>query len=131
MVLVTLSVIVTVVTLNVHYRSPTTHIMPKWISIIFFNYLPKILCMRRPTENQPKPEKKAEKNLINNLNLDGLQVKRQSNRDLSDSPNLNKRRSTGIDQPLSHTKNAVDSVCYIVENLRGQNEEQRVKLSDM
>ncbi|KHN70752.1 Acetylcholine receptor subunit alpha-type unc-63 [Toxocara canis] len=49
MVLVTLSVVVTVITLNVHYRTPTTHTMPKWVRRVFIELLPRYLLMRRPT----------------------------------------------------------------------------------
>ena len=48
MILVTLSIIVTVVVLNVHYRSPTTHTMSPWVRKVFLNILPRLLIMRRP-----------------------------------------------------------------------------------
>ncbi|VDK67200.1 unnamed protein product [Onchocerca ochengi] len=49
MVLVSLSVIVTVITLNVHFRTPTTHTMPEWAKKVFIEFLPKYLLMRRPS----------------------------------------------------------------------------------
>ncbi|EFO18871.2 hypothetical protein LOAG_09624 [Loa loa] len=49
MVLVTLSVVVTVITLNVHNRTPTIHVMPEWAKKFFIEWLPKYLCMQRPT----------------------------------------------------------------------------------
>ncbi|PAV91319.1 hypothetical protein WR25_21905 [Diploscapter pachys] len=50
MVMVTLSVVVTVVDLNLHFRTPTTHIMPNWIKKVFLQWLPRILFMRRPLD---------------------------------------------------------------------------------
>lgn len=47
-ILVTLSILVTVVVLNIHFRSPSTHVMPKWARRLFLHVLPRILMMKRP-----------------------------------------------------------------------------------
>uniref|UniRef100_A0A7I4XVV4 Acetylcholine receptor subunit alpha-type unc-38 n=1 Tax=Haemonchus contortus TaxID=6289 RepID=A0A7I4XVV4_HAECO len=51
MVMVTLSVVVTVISLNLHFRTPTTHLMPKWVKLVFLKWLPKVLFMRRPLDD--------------------------------------------------------------------------------
>ncbi|XP_018302230.1 nicotinic acetylcholine receptor alpha3 subunit [Mycetomoellerius zeteki] len=48
MILDTLSICVTVVVLNVHYRTPQTHVMSPWVKRVFLHVLPKLLVMRRP-----------------------------------------------------------------------------------
>ncbi|KPM11643.1 acetylcholine receptor subunit alpha-like protein 2 [Sarcoptes scabiei] len=49
MILDTLSICVTVYVLNVHFRSPSTHIMTPWVRKVFIHILPKILLMKRPS----------------------------------------------------------------------------------
>ncbi|XP_017476284.1 PREDICTED: neuronal acetylcholine receptor subunit alpha-4-like [Rhagoletis zephyria] len=44
----TYSICVTVVVLNIHFRSPQTHTMAPWVRTVFINQLPRFLVMRRP-----------------------------------------------------------------------------------
>lgn len=48
MILVTLSIIVTVGVLNVHFRSPSTHRMSPWVKRVFIHIMPRLLLMTRP-----------------------------------------------------------------------------------
>lgn len=48
MILVTVSVLVAIAVLNVHFRSPSTHKMSPWVRRIFIKLLPRILLMRSP-----------------------------------------------------------------------------------
>lgn len=46
--LCTCSICVTVIVLNIHFRSPQTHTMAPWVRTIFINHLPKLLVIKRP-----------------------------------------------------------------------------------
>ncbi|CAH1374091.1 unnamed protein product [Tenebrio molitor] len=48
MILVSISICVTVVVLNVHFRSPQTHKMSPWVKRVFIHILPRLLVMKRP-----------------------------------------------------------------------------------
>ncbi|XP_067931548.1 acetylcholine receptor subunit beta-like 2 [Watersipora subatra] len=48
MILVTLSIIITVVVLNIHNRTPATHTMAPWVRWLFLHILPRMLFMKRP-----------------------------------------------------------------------------------
>jgi len=56
MILVSLSICVTVVVLNVHFRSPQTHRMAPWVKRVFIHILPRLLIMKRP---QFQPDKQT------------------------------------------------------------------------
>merc|ERR1719150_362115 len=48
MILDTFSICVTIVVLNIHFRSPQTHTMAPWIRRVFIHILPRLLVMKRP-----------------------------------------------------------------------------------
>lgn len=60
MMLVTLSVVVTIVVLNVNFRSPVTHHMAPWVRKVFIEFLPKILFIQRPEKLPDDDDKPTE-----------------------------------------------------------------------
>ncbi|KAM9860578.1 LOW QUALITY PROTEIN: neuronal acetylcholine receptor subunit alpha-3 [Aulostomus maculatus] len=54
MIFVTLSIVITVFVLNVHYRTPKTHTMPFWVRSVFLGLLPKVMFMTRPERDPEK-----------------------------------------------------------------------------
>lgn len=50
MLLVGLSVVITIIILNIHYRKPSTHKMAPWVRSFFIKRLPKLLLMRVPKD---------------------------------------------------------------------------------
>uniref|UniRef100_A0A0N4ZYX0 Nicotinic acetylcholine receptor n=1 Tax=Parastrongyloides trichosuri TaxID=131310 RepID=A0A0N4ZYX0_PARTI len=52
-----ITIIVTVIIINIYFRGPTTHRMPRWVRIIFLKFMPFILCMERP-KRIPKGRRK-------------------------------------------------------------------------
>ena len=43
-----ITILTTVIIINWNYRTPRTHKMPKWVRIVFIDFLPKILFIKRP-----------------------------------------------------------------------------------
>uniref|UniRef100_A0A0N5AIJ1 Neur_chan_LBD domain-containing protein n=1 Tax=Syphacia muris TaxID=451379 RepID=A0A0N5AIJ1_9BILA len=53
-VLNVITILVTVVIINVYFRGPTTHRMPPWVRRIFLHVMPKFLCLQRPKQTLRK-----------------------------------------------------------------------------
>jgi len=118
MILITLSIIVTVITLNVHFRSPSTHTMAPWVRRVFLNILPKMLLMRRPNLEHEK----IARTLVKTRN--GMEVRDQyvARSDLDPYETL---RLTGheelMDEPAllsDDVQEAIDSIVFIAEHLK-------------
>ncbi|EYC26492.1 hypothetical protein Y032_0010g1185 [Ancylostoma ceylanicum] len=135
MVLVTLSVVVTVVTLNVHYRSPTTHNMPECVRHFFIEVLPKYLLMKRP----PQPGSKQKKDSRTTFstphgNSQFASALADQNLDLL-SPTFRTSFATGsaeetsyssFQREISPVRSAVESVAYIADHLKNEEDDKQV-----
>ncbi|XP_048255854.1 acetylcholine receptor subunit alpha-like 1 isoform X1 [Haliotis cracherodii] len=138
MILVTLSIIVTVIVLNVHFRSPSTHTMAPWVRRVFLNILPKLLVMRRP---QQEPERMQQKVVVRTCN--GIEVRDTSgeNRHMNLGPGFEPQRPTDFGRPIheelvptidQHTaprlrrrwpkdvQEAIESVTFIAEHMKNE-----------
>ncbi|XP_075411856.1 neuronal acetylcholine receptor subunit alpha-6 isoform X2 [Tenrec ecaudatus] len=140
MIFVTLSIVVTVFVLNLHYRTPATHTMPKWVKTVFLQLLPHILMMRRPPDkrkvtcsdqNPTGTSSKATKVKCTNHNRKELcpcnksrVTTRSSKRRLSHQPlqwaTENVEHSPDVDA-------VIDSVQFIAQNMKIQNDTKEVE----
>uniref|UniRef100_A0A5F9DQW6 Cholinergic receptor nicotinic alpha 3 subunit n=1 Tax=Oryctolagus cuniculus TaxID=9986 RepID=A0A5F9DQW6_RABIT len=157
MIFVTLSIVITVFVLNVHYRTPTTHTMPAWVKTVFLNFLPRVMFMTRPAsdgDSAQMPQLLAGAEL-SNLGCfgrtepkackegcpcqDGACGYRHHRRVKMSNFGANLTRSSSlesVDAVLSlsalspEIREAIRSVQYIAENMKAQNEakeEQKVQ----
>jgi len=45
-------IVFTVIIINWFFRTPRTHRMPGWIRVLFLNYLPRVILMKRPRHDE-------------------------------------------------------------------------------
>ncbi|RXN21504.1 acetylcholine receptor subunit beta-like protein [Labeo rohita] len=136
MILVTFSVILSVVVLNLHHRSPNTHQMPLWVRKIFIHMLPPYLGMLRPKEETPvfleKPAKKENIQAISRV-ADEYFIRKPNNTNFlfpkphryqPDGPCTDLKKF--IDGPSHYLtlppdlKAAVEAITYIAEQLQAE-----------
>ncbi|XP_062369918.1 neuronal acetylcholine receptor subunit alpha-6 [Cinclus cinclus] len=146
MIFVTLSIVITVFVLNIHYRTPTTHTMPKWVKTIFLSLLPKVLLMQRPLEQQKKTTSRKNKK-VSDSKLGKSKYSKHKDTKLhkeqwchhcdkaTELPTT--RRQLSHHQSLKwmaeymeyspEVKDVISSVQFIAENMRSQNETKEVE----
>ncbi|XP_078251066.1 neuronal acetylcholine receptor subunit alpha-3-like [Rhinoraja longicauda] len=142
MIFVTLSIIITVFVLNIHYRTPTTHVMPGWVQKVFLEVLPKLMLMKRPLEEKkPKSVGSCQRKVkctwnecSNHLEYDDFKAAKdqakshcQYCKEPMGNVTSNLQSQPGISVPSFEIQQAIESIKYIAENTRSQNEAKEVE----
>ncbi|KAK5599615.1 hypothetical protein CRENBAI_018412 [Crenichthys baileyi] len=140
MVLVTIVVLNCVVVLNLHFRTPSTHVMSEWTKKFFLERLPRILHMSHPADDEPVwdgalPRRSSSVGYITAAeeyysikSRSELMFERQSERHgMSKRPThasvLKPQEGDGVtDQLYGEIKPAVDGANYIVKHMRNKND---------
>ncbi|XP_061569622.1 acetylcholine receptor subunit delta [Cololabis saira] len=140
MVLVTVVVLNCVVVLNLHFRTPSTHVMTEWTKRFFLERLPRLLHMSKPAEEEPRwdgalPRRSSSVGYIaaaeeyySVKSRSELMFEKQSERHgLAKRPTpaavVKPQDDGGVtDQLFSEIKPAVDGANYIIKHMRNKND---------
>ncbi|MCP9260114.1 Acetylcholine receptor alpha subunit [Dirofilaria immitis] len=128
MIMVSLSVFVTVISLNLHFRRPSTHQMPIWIKWLFLRILPKILFMRRPMlieiDEAFRKAGNRRGELRNNIIINRHEQKVSCNACHNANVKVNEQIQKLYHSP--HVIKAFENVCFIAELLKKKDRDEMV-----
>ena len=151
MVLVTLSIVITVIVLNIHYRAPSTHTMQPWVRRVFLEILPPIIYMKRPEKHNNEYKKKKEKEIPTNyfemkdVYHRDVEARRSNGRDFFDNHNQSGyrlrtlsddlgasesdiSRFPGINKYSDELKHVAGGVKFISDHLKNEDEFHAVSI---
>ncbi|UYV83054.1 nAChRa3 [Cordylochernes scorpioides] len=145
MILVTMSTMVTVGVLNVHFRSPSTDKMSPWVRRVFIQIMPRLLHMRRPLYTVEEDFLKQYRMKLKECNGSHeprrqsiLQVVRNGGDPPTEIFHVGFRSMEDLTLPetnweerccricLQEMRRATESVMYIADNIRKEDEERTV-----
>uniref|UniRef100_A0A8C6D968 Acetylcholine receptor subunit alpha n=1 Tax=Moschus moschiferus TaxID=68415 RepID=A0A8C6D968_MOSMO len=110
MVFVIASIIITVIVINTHHRSPSTHVMPEWVRKVFIDTIPNIMFFS--TMKRPSREKQDKKIFTEDIDIS----------DISGKPGP---PPMGFHSPLMkhpEVKSAIEGIKYIAETMKSDQE---------
>ncbi|XP_052491405.1 acetylcholine receptor subunit delta isoform X3 [Budorcas taxicolor] len=137
MVLVTVVVVICVIVLNIHFRTPSTHVLSERVKKLFLETLPEILHMSRPAEDGPSPGalirrssslgyiSKAEEYFSLKSRSDLMFEKQSERHGLARRLTTARQPPAGSEQAqqelFTELKPAVDGANFIVNHMKDQN----------
>ncbi|XP_053554443.1 acetylcholine receptor subunit alpha [Bombina bombina] len=113
MVFVITSIIITVIVINTHHRSPSTHIMPEWVRKIFIDTIPKMMFFS--TMKRPSQEKQGKKIFTEDIDISDISGKL--------GPAAVTYQSPVLKNP--DVKSAIEGVKYIAETMKADQESNK------
>ncbi|XP_015990099.2 acetylcholine receptor subunit delta [Rousettus aegyptiacus] len=137
MVLVTIVVVICVIVLNIHFRTPSTHVLSEGVKKLFLETLPELLHMSRPAEDGPGPAalvrrssslgyiSKAEEYFSVKSRSDLMFEKQSARHGLAQRLTTARQPPAGSEQAqeelFGELKPAVDGANFIINHVRDQN----------
>lgn len=128
-----ITILVTVIIINVFFRGPTTHRMPGWVAKSFLEFLPRILLMKRP-----KPPVSAASKIVrmsdeffdiddDDVDFSNIMVKDEQLK-IQNSEVVPMKISNAIDKRIwrQNYYKTIDAIEYITDHLRSDEETQQV-----
>ncbi|KAK1165662.1 acetylcholine receptor subunit alpha-like [Acipenser oxyrinchus oxyrinchus] len=110
MVFVIASIIITVIVINTHHRSPSTHTMPQWVRKVFIDTIPNIMFFS--TMKRPSRERQAKRVFAEDIDIS----------DISGKPGP---ATVTFQSPITKNpdvKSAIEGVKYIAETMKSDQE---------
>ncbi|XP_044158514.1 acetylcholine receptor subunit alpha-1-B [Bufo gargarizans] len=113
MVLVIASIIITVIVINTHHRSPSTHTMPLWVRKIFIDTVPNIMFFS--TMKRPSQDKQGQKIFAEDIDISEISGKLGPAAVVYQSPILKN----------PDVKSAIEGIKYIAETMKSDQESKK------
>nr|prf acetylcholine receptor alpha1b [Xenopus laevis] len=113
MVFVIRSIIITVIVINTHHRSPSTHTMPPWVRKIFIETIPNIMFFS--TMKRPSQEKQPQKTFAEEMDISHISGKL--------GPAAVTYQSPALKNP--DVKSAIEGIKYIRETMKSDQESNK------
>ncbi|CAH2305790.1 acetylcholine receptor subunit alpha [Pelobates cultripes] len=113
MVFVIASIIITVIVINTHHRSPSTHTMPQWVRKIFIETIPNLMFFS--TMKRPSQEKQGKTLFSEDIDISDISGKLGPAAVVYQSPVLKN----------PEVKSAIEGIKYIAETMKSDEESNK------
>jgi len=135
-----ITIITSVMIININYSSPRTYKMSRWMRVVFLNWLPIILFMKRPKHNE-KYEKWHKRKIAEKIAEcdDKLKSQKPKLKNMSGQSSFSRSLDDGDVNYVFNTEalssvraqKTLESVEYITQHLRLKDDYEMVSLSQI